>query len=77
MKVNIYYSYDEITGDVKVKVLEVPDEILAMISSNYARYQNFLINLEDSDDRVKNSNRIKELLTKYKDSKWNLEKIHF
>ena len=42
MKVNIYYSYDEITGDDKVKVLEVPDEILAMISSNYARYQNFL-----------------------------------
>ena len=69
MKVNIYYSYDEITDDDKVKVLEVPDEILAMISSNYARYQNFLINLEDLDDRVKNSNRIKELLTKYKDSK--------
>ena len=47
MKVNIYYSYDEITGDDKVKTLEVPDEIIAMISSNYARYQNFLINLED------------------------------
>ena len=77
MKVNIYYSHDEITGDDKVKVLEVPDEILAMISSNYARYQNFLINLEDLDDRVKNSNRIKELLTKYKDSKWNLEKFIF
>ena len=77
MKVNIYYSYDEITGDNKVKVLEVPDEILAMISSNYARYQNFLINLEDLNDRAKNSNRIKELLTKYKDSKWNLEKFIF
>ena len=77
MKINIYYSYDEVTGDDKVKTLEVPDEIIAMISSNYARYQNFLINLEDIEDRVKNSNRIKELLTKYKESKRNLEKFIF
>lgn len=71
MKINIYYSYD------KVKTLEVPDEIIAMTISNYARYQNFLINLEDLEDRVKNSDRIKELLTKYKESKWNLEKFIF
>ena len=77
MKINIYYSYDEVTGDDKVKTLEVPDEIIAMISSNYARYQNFLINLEDIEDRVKNSNRIKELLTKYKESKRDLEKFIF
>lgn len=77
MKINIYYSCDKITGDDKVKTLEVPDEIIAMISSNYARYQNFLINLEDLEDIVKNSNRIKELLTKYKESKWNLEKFIF
>ena len=77
MKINIYYSYDEVTGNDKVKTLEVPDEIIAMVSSNYARYQNFLINLEYLEDSVKNSNRIKELLTKYKESKWNLEKFIF
>lgn len=77
MKINIYYSYDEVTSDDKVKTLEVPDEIIAMISSNYARYQNFLINLEDIEDIAKNLNRIKELLTKYKESKLNLEKFIF
>ncbi len=77
MKVNIYYSYDEVTGDDKVKALEVPNEIIAMINSSYTKYQNFLISLENSEDRVKNSNRIKELLTEYKESKWKLEKFIF
>lgn len=77
MKVNIYYGYDEVTGDDREKVLEVPNEIITTINSSYTRYQNFLINLENLEDRVKNSEKIKELLTEYKESKWKLEKFIF
>lgn len=76
-KVNIYYNNDELTGDDEVKVLEIPDEIVGAINDSYVSYISFLRNLKDSKDRTKNSNKLNELLIKYKKSKQKLEEFIF
>lgn len=76
-KVNIYYNNDELTGDDEVKVLEIPDEIIDAINDSYVSCISFLKNLKDSKDRTKNSNKIYELLIKYKKSKRKLEEFIF
>lgn len=77
-KVNIFYNYDEVTGDEEVKVLNVPDKIVNTINDNYAEYIKFLVSLRTSEKRTKKeSDKIEELLTKYKESQWELEKFIF
>ena len=76
-KVNIYYNNDELTGDDEVKVLEIPDEIIDTINDSYVNYISFLSKLKDLKDRTKNSNKINELLIKYKKSKRKLEEFIF
>lgn len=76
-KVNIYYSYDELTGDYEVKTLEVPDKIIDVINDSYENYMSFLKNLKNLKDRTRNSNKINKLLAEYKKSQWELEKFIF